>query len=242
MWWWLLAPALAAPEVLLVTTPGVELEGYQPLIRAFRDRDVEPVLVSLPCSGDAAALSETVGRAVRAHPGAVVVAHGLGATLALVGAPDAEVARWVLLGPVLGVPTTGSVRQVATLPVAGAVALDRAAWVDGHDLRRVLLGDRLPPLGCFPAALARDVQGWIRAGSVPVPLESVTAPVWMGVGLLDELAPPEVSVPASRRLADRELVRLGITRLDPVDYDHAALLSDPAPVRAAVRAALGEPK
>jgi hypothetical protein len=35
-------------------------------------------------------------------------------------------------------------------------------------------------------------------------------------------------------------VRLGLTRLDPDDYDHAGLLREPVPVRLAVAAVLGE--
>lgn len=240
MWWMLAAAATAAPEVLIVATPGVGLEGYRPLVAALRDRGVDPAVVELPCSGDAATLSAAIGRAVRGRPGAVVVAHGLGATLALLGAPDAEVSRWVLLAPWLGVPDTAAVRALAGRPVVGPPALDRPAPWSGHDLRRVLLGDRLPPLGCFPAALARDLLGWLEAGAVPVTPEAVAAPVWIGGGLLDELAPPEVLVPASRRFPERELVRLGIQRLDPVDYAHADLLSAPGPVRAAVNAAVGE--
>lgn len=124
------------PVVVLVVTPGLGLEAYEPLLDGLRAGGADPVVVSFPCSGDAAAMAGRVRQAVAA------------------------------VGP--------------------AVHLERPAAWNGHDdVRRVLLGADLPPLGCVSASFAREVQGWIRSGDVPLPLEQVTAPVWLGIGLLD---------------------------------------------------------
>lgn len=210
------------PPVLLILTPGWDLEAYVPLIRALRDGGSEVGIVTFPCSGG---LDDALARVRRAQGAeeTVVVAHGLGATLALLaGLPH----RHVLLAPVLDVWPVEDTRALAALPVD--VAVDLSA---GHP---DLLGGT-PPLGCVAPRLAQTVQGWIREG-MDLPLETVDAHVWIGVGLLDQVAAVEAVVPASRRLPRRELVRLGITRLDPRDYGHVDLLVDPVPIRAAVRA------
>ncbi|MEQ1504577.1 MAG: hypothetical protein ABMB14_20225 [Myxococcota bacterium] len=225
----------AAAEVVVVVTPGVGLDAYRPLLAALANEDVDPVVITVPCSGDAEALAAIVRRRLAEVDQPVVVAHGLGATLALLA--DADVHQYVFLGPVLGVPGAAALDDLATVPVGARVDLRAPRPWGEHDLRQVLLGATLPALGCFPAALARDLQGWIAARHVPLALDQVTAPVWLGVGLLDELAPPEVVIPTSRALPDRTVVRLGIARFDPVDYDHAALLAEPAPLRAAARVA-----
>ncbi len=231
------------PLVVLVVTPGVALEAYGPLLDGLRAGGADPVVVSFPCSGDAASMAARVHQVVAAAARPpVVVAHGLGATVALAAAPGLEVERWVLLAPVLDVVPVASTTWLAGLEVGPAVHLEQAlAWHGHDDVRPLLLGADLPPLGCVSAGLARDVQGWIRAADVPLPLEQVTAPVWLGIGLLDAVSPPEAVVPASRRLPRRTLVRFGVNRLDPDDYDHLGLLTEPPPVRAAVKAALEGP-
>jgi pimeloyl-ACP methyl ester carboxylesterase len=227
--------------LVLVVTPGVGLGAYQPLLDGLRDRGFDPDVVTFPCSGDFRAFTDRVGRRIAAAPTPpIVVAHGLGATIALGSAP-ADVDRWVLLAPVLAVPHGAAWTELATRSVGARVDLGRPEpWNGAADLRAVLLGDPLPALGCFPAALARDVQGWIRADVVPLDLAAIDDPVWIAVGLLDEVAPVEVVIPASRRIPERELVRLGVTHFDPVDYGHAGMLGATAPVRAAVRAASRE--
>lgn len=226
--------------VVLVVTPGVELAGYRPLLDALRDRDLDPEVVEFPCSGDFRALADQLHRRLAESPSPpVVVAHGLGATLALAAAPGLDVDRWVLLAPILAVPHSAAVTSLGDVAPGARVDLSVARpWANEPDLRRVLLGADPPALGCFPAALARDLQGWIATGTIPLALAAIGDPVWIGVGLLDELAPVEVVIPASRALPDRRLVRLGVTHFDPVDYDHAAMLGAVAPVRAAIRAVL----
>jgi hypothetical protein len=187
------------------------------------------------CLGDLDQLADRVRKVVAAQdPPPVVVAHGLGATVAL--AAGGEVERYVLLGPVLGVPRSAAI-DAALDRLPGPVARDVPAPWNGRDLRTVLLGDPVPPLTCFPPGLAAEIRTWRERG-LPLRLDRVDAPVWMAVGLLDEVAPVEVAVPASRALAERTVVRLGIAHLDPRDYTHRDLLLDPVPIRAAVRAAV----
>ncbi|MCB9687386.1 MAG: hypothetical protein H6738_03770 [Alphaproteobacteria bacterium] len=222
--------------VLLVWTPGVGHQGYAPLQDALLVAGHEVTVVALPCSGDAEHLAEVVGQRIASQPEPpVVVAHGVGATLALMAADRGEVAGWVLLAPVLDVPDEAATDFVARRPIGASVDLSRPlVWRD-RDVRRVVLGEDLPPLGCFPAGLARDLGRWVGPASPPIPVGAVTAPVWVGVGLLDELAPPEVVVPLARELG-ADIQRIGISGLDGRDFDHAGMLTAGPPVAAAVRA------
>lgn len=222
--------------VLLVVTPGVALESYGPLLDALGGADAGVTVVDAPCAGqDSAELADAVRRAAARLDRPVVVAHGLGATLALMADPP-EVERYVLLAPVLAhLPVVDS-RAFAGVPVAGPVEL-------AGDGRLSAARDRLvgPGLtyGCAPAGFAAEVAAWAGGAPIPLDLGAVDAPVWMAVSLRDDVAGVEVVVPASRALPARTLVRLGVNRLDPRDYDHAALLLDPAPIAAAAAAVAG---
>lgn len=225
-----------ALAVLLVASPGVRIEAYEPLVRALRDRGADVVPVAFPCSGDRGSLAASVVRAA-ADPAlvdrdVVVVAHGLGATLALGVHDQLDVQRWVLVAPVLGVVPGRWVSQAARAPVAGPVELPELARVDAVVGEGARAWTR-----CLSPDLARELQGWARARHVPLDLAAVEAPVWLAVGALDALSPVEATVPASRALPDRRLVRPGIARLDPQDYDHLSLVRDPVPVRLAADAA-----
>lgn len=221
-------------RILLVTSPGVQLEAYEPLYVALRDRGAEVTPVAFPCSGDLDRARDLVARtAAELGPDVVVVAHGLGATVALLAHGDAPPSRYVLLAPILDLKPTLALEWVAGRSVG--TALDLSVATDAP--AQVLLGPGAERyLGCVAPRVATTVQHWIREGAVPLDLEAVDRPVWIGVGLLDEVATVEAVVPASRRLPRRELVRLGINRLDPRDYTHLDLLLDPVPIEAAVQA------
>lgn len=217
--------------VLLVTSPGVRFEAYEPLVLALRDEGASVVPVDFPCSGDAASLSASIVRAAAGRR-VVVVAHGVGAALALSVHDQLAVERWVLVGPVLGVVPGRWVTRAAAATVDGTVelpALPRIEEVVGHDARSWTR--------CLSPALAVDLQGWATARHVPVDPSEVREPVWIEVGALDAVASVEATVPASRRFPDRRLVRPGIARLDPADYDHLGLVREPVPVRLAAHAA-----
>ena len=63
-------------DVVLVATPGIDVDGYAPLVQALRAEGADPEIVALPCTGDAGALSGLVARRLREHERPpVVVAH-----------------------------------------------------------------------------------------------------------------------------------------------------------------------
>lgn len=224
-------------NALLIVTPGFEETAFLPLRRALEREGVQVRTLAFPVAGQT---SDDYAAAIAAAADAmpeptVLVAHGLGATLSLQADPNVE--RLVLLAPVLAVVPQQIVRDLSALPPRAAVDLSAAfAWHD-RSAATVLLGPRVPEVGLVSGAFVAEVQGWITSGHVPVDLPRVEVPVWIGIGLADEVATVEATVPASRLLPERRLVRLGANRFDPRDYTHGDLLQDEVPVRVAARAA-----
>ncbi len=221
----------------MVATPGVTIEGHAPLLRALREV-AEVDVVAMPCSGDSAAMVGAIRRAVAAQPRPpVVVAHGIGATLVLLAAPFLSAERLVLAAPVLRPPRSEALTWLISREQIGQVDLGAPLSWRERPIQEVLLGRHEPELlTCVSSALVREVVGWSNAGSIPLDLDAVPQAVWIAMGLLDEVAQPEVLVASSRELQQRKLVRLGITRMDPRDFGHLDLLVDPIPIRAMVRA------
>lgn len=226
-------------NALLVVTPGFEATAFLPLRRALEREGVQvrtlEFEVAGQSSGDYAATIAAAADRMPEHT--VLVAHGFGATLSLMADPNVE--RMVLLAPVLAVVPEALVRDLALLPPHGAVDLRTPYLWHERDVAAVLLGRPVPDLGLVSGAFVVEVQGWVRDGHVPLDLGRVEVPVWIAVGLADEVATVEATVPASRTLPDRRLVRLGANRFDPRDYTHGDLLQNEVPVRVAARAAAG---
>ena len=86
-----------------------------------------------------------------------------------------------------------------------------------------------------PALVAEWVELGANGGRIP-DLDRPGAPVWVGVSLLDELAPPERVIPLSRELFERTVRRIGITAFDAKDCRHLEIPMDSAWVRAVRRA------
>ncbi len=226
-------------DVLVVQTPGVRDEGVHTLTQALRRRGAAVRVLRFACTdGGVHAQAAHVASAIRSlGPWGVVVAHGVGAVPAIVGSLEVEAAGLVLLAPVLDVWPVAALDFLASLPLGDEVALDvPRAWGE-RVLHDVLLGAADVPLGCVDPTLAAEIQGWIRAGVVPLPLTSITHPTWIGVSVGDHVASVEAVIPASRRIATREVVRFGLGRLDHQDFGHAELLTHRVPTRAAARAA-----
>lgn len=229
-----LVSAAHAATALLIVTPGFDEVGFLPLQRAIEREGVGVVRVVLPPPASVAEAVEGISAAQRAHPDATVVAHGLGATLAVLAAERGAAPRYVLLAPVLGVVPSPLMASLAASPPSPAVSLR----VGGEGSpAQVLLGPDAPPLSAWGGGFAAELQSWVLAGHVPVHLGAVTAPVWLAVGLTDEVATVEAVVPASRALPRRRLVRVGMTRFDPQDYSHGQMLTASVPTRLAARAA-----
>lgn len=229
----------AREPVLVVVTPGFAPDGFAPLARALEGRGHDVRLATVGCAaGSVADVSAGLAEAIEALPDdPIVVAHGVGAALALGAAPRVTVRRWVLLAPVLDVPPLAVLDHLAWLRLGPTLDLSGTHTWNGHDVTTLLLGDEPPPLGCVSAPVAAGVLDWVRRGDVDIPWDAVAAPVVVLVSLGDDVAGVEVVVPASRRLRDRTVVRLGRNRLDPGDYSHGRMLTDPVPIRAAARAA-----
>lgn len=220
-------------EILLVTSPGLELALYEPLVTELRERGASVTPVAFPCSGDAASHTESLVRAAQGHT--VVVAHGLGATLALSAADRLDVERWILVGPVLDVVPGPWIHEASALTVDARVELSEIPVERGD----AILGEGWTEVaGCLAPGFARDLQTWARTGALPVDPTRIDEPVWVELGLLDEIASVEANVPASRSFPTRELVRPGVARLDSKDYRHLDLVRDPVPVKLAAKAAV----
>jgi len=236
---WDATPDHDAETVLLVVTPGFQLEGYLPLVWALRGdgRDVRVLTFGCEDQDTEALVDAVVAAAGPLGPDLTVVAHGVGATLVMMAAPRLEADHYVLLAPVLDLWPVAATEWLARQAIPPALDLsDPLAWND-QPVQGVLLGEPVPPLTCAPAPFAAEVQGWIRDAHVPVELAAVTAPVWIAVSSGDDVAAVEAVIPASRALPDRKLVRLGVNRLDGQDFTHGEMLRHAIPVRAAVRAA-----
>lgn len=230
---WDATPAVTDDPVVVVVTPGFAVEGFLPLVRALARDGHDVQVASFPCgAGDTAALAEALG-AADLPEGATVIAHGLGAPIALRAPLDAD--RYVLLAPVLDVWPVAATAWLAGQEIGPSLVLDRPLDWRGTDVRRVLLGEA-PPLGCVPVGFARDVQGWILEGAVPLDLGAIEVPVRIAVSPADEVATLEATVPAARALPDGRVVRLGLTRMQGRDFTHGEMLRARAPVRWAVRA------
>ena len=79
----------------------------------------------------------------------------------------------------------------------------------------------------------------LAAAGMAVIRSYLRSPVFVGLGSLDEVATVEATVPEARRIPRAEVVRLGIARMDPQDYEHLDLVRAPVPVRWAAKTAVG---
>jgi len=231
------ATALAAsPHALVIVTPGMGRDAFQPLVSELERASVQVRVQEFGCGlgGVGAHVDALVAELQRGDGDEVVVAHGYGATLALLAAERGPQRREVLLAPVLG-PLPGPLGAwLAEQPVGQALDLREPLRWQGRDVWGLLVGAE-PDGSCVSAAAAREAAGWMRAGP-PLHLDQVRVPVWLGVSAGDALSPVEVVVPASRALPDRELVRFGLNRFDRADFRHGELLVAPEVLRAVRRA------
>lgn len=221
---WDATPELDADPVLVIASPGLALEAHLPLIRRLRKDGFDVHVYQPGCGDNQAAIVEGSRLAIHAlGPETVVVAHGVGAALAL---SDVEARGWVLLAPVLDVWPVALTVELAATPVSALPHTWR-----GLDVKRVLLGEIA--MGCISPTLAAELQGWVQDG--PPGHAPVGAPVRIAVSAGDNLATLEAVVPASREFSERQLVRLGKGSFASKDYDHGEMLSGHGAVRWASR-------
>lgn len=239
---------------MLVVTPGYEPDAFEPLAQALGKKGLDVHVLTFSCIPlDSGAMADAlVEAATSLEEDPVVIAHGLGASLALMAGDRMAASHLVLLGPALASWPSEAADLAASISVGPQVDLGVSIdqWTTGRsidprpvlayaesDVASVLMGESPPLQACASGPFAAEVQGWYRRGGPPVDLSAIHTPIWIGVGLLDRLAPVEAVVPASRELPQRELVRLGITRLDGKDFDHLDLLREKVPLKLAARAA-----
>lgn len=226
---WLWALALAAEPVLLVPSPGIRGEAYSAVIQAVKASGREVQVFSWSCSGKADVLRQSLAEHAQ---GRVVVAHGLGATLALQSQP--KVHSWVLMAPVLAIPDSASMKAAIEQLPSGPVSL--AAQGQDGGARDRLLGPGWSEWGtCVAPDLISQIRSWAENDGVIPGVTEPGAPVWIGVSLLDEVAPPEWVIPVSREGFPRSVTRIGVTSFDAQDRRHIELLHDPAWLRAVKR-------
>lgn len=207
--------------MVVVGSPGVPAEAYDAWTgrMAHGGRDVQFVAAS--CDATLDSLIADVIEVASHSPGELVlVGHGLGGTVAVMAAPQVSPVRLVLLAPVLGWKHPSK-------------ALEEAAAGGGAGVLEIAGGN------CAFSPIGESAAQWVVTRTVPVALDQIDAPAWIGVSLGDNVASVEDVVPASRDLARRELVRFGFDHLNRTDFDHGQLLSHPVPIKAAVRALRG---
>lgn len=234
---WDATPEHSQRQVLLVASPGIAKEGYLPLIRALRNDGRDVHLVTFPCRGqDTAGLVRGLRDAsATLNEGFTVVAHGLGGTLALLAAPELKARGFALSAPVLGFSDQAVTNWLSVQDVGAQVDLNQPLSWNERPVLELLIGTTSPPLTCLSAPFAREIQDWVPTSSIH--FESLSAPVWGGFSLGDNLATLESSVPAMRRIPERRLTRLGRNRLDNRDFTHSEMLTHRTPIRWLVRAA-----
>jgi hypothetical protein len=219
--------------VLVVRTPGFTVGAFEPLVRALVAEGLDVWEVGFPAREQTSAdFVAALGEARAQLPARVdVVAHGVGATLALMAASELHPRGMYLLAPLLVVPEGPPAALLRQLPVGPAVDLASPLPYAGDTLQRRLGVDRgaLEPVS---GRFAAEVLAW----HAPVNLAAVSVPVWVGFSIGDDVATLEDSLTASRALPHRTVVRFGLNRFDPKDFEHGELLTHPVPLRRLARA------
>jgi len=228
-------PAEGGRPAVVVVTPGFSLQAFLPLIRGLLKDGHEVHTIEFACQGQTRReLEAELLEAVQAlPPGQTLVAHGLGATLALGAAPSVD--RYVLLAPVLDIQPVAATGWLASLPTSSTVDLSQPLAWNGFPVADLLLGDPVP-LTCASGPWVRELQADVLRGSIELSLERVEQDVWLGVSLGDEVAQIEAVIPASRHLPHRTVSRLGLNALHGRDFSHGAMLTHRIPIRAAMKA------
>jgi pimeloyl-ACP methyl ester carboxylesterase len=223
---------------LVVGTPGLSIRTFDPLCAALQDAGVDCWVLELPPAAQDPnrLVAEILPAATARWPQSrlVVVGVGLGGTLAaeaIAGGHLPQVDALALLGAPLEIQPTALTNWLATWPVpATGLSPDdlRSAQWKGQGVLPLLLGeDELRP-SQVSAPWLRTLGDWVRSGH-RVDLREVSMPIWVGVGGLDNLAPPESVRPW---LGSAKFVRFGQLRLDAREFDHLALLNGIRPLDA----------
>lgn len=220
-----------APRALLVVTPGLSLRETAPLVAGIEAAgvDVHALVFAVDAQAPAAMRAAVAAgvASLRGRPVALI-GHGLGGTLAIQAAPAAQPDAVAVVGAPLAAPEQRLTQWLGAQPVPALgltpVEAASATWNEQAVLP-LLVGEPVPALKPVSSAWLTEVQSWTtpgwRAG-----VGRVQAPLWIGAGALDNLAPPEAVRPEVPDGAT--FVRFGLMRLDPADPTHVDLLRWPA--------------
>jgi len=232
------APRKGARRALIVPTPGLAESAYLPLAEALETRGLDAWLLRIELRDDPRAVAEERLPALSADPAwadTPWVAHGLGGRLAAWAARDgAEPSALAMLAVPLEVQPVALTHWMADRPLPAHTVdlapLAQTMWGEQPALP-LLLGEPLPALDRVSSAWLAQLRDW-HARPAPLDLTEVKIPMWAGVGNLDNLAPPESVRPW---LGAGRFVRFGSHRLDPREFDHAALLREARPLTVLAR-------
>jgi hypothetical protein len=220
-----------APRALLVVTPGLALRETDALVAGIEAAGVDVFQISFgPGEQEPAHMRAAIvaGVAALRGPPVALVGHGPGGTLAVQAAVEARPDAVA----VVGAPLVSAEQRLTTwlarreVPALGLTPADAAAatWNENPVLP-LLLGENAPALAPMDAPWLVELQSWTRPGWTAGAV-GVTAPLWVGAGALDNLAPPEAVHPGVPDGAT--FVRFGLMRLDPADPSNTDLLRWPA--------------
>jgi hypothetical protein len=226
------------PRALLVVSPGLSPRETDGLVTAVEAEGVDVWRIAFPVDHqDPAAMSAAIRTAVAGlGPGPVgLLGHGTGGTLAVQAqAEGAGAAAVAVLASPLQAPGGRLVAWMAAQPTPdlgldlGERGVQAATWRDQPALP-LLLGSPLPALTPLSPAWLDELRAWTAPGW-QAPTDALGAPLWAGVGVLDNLAPPE-SVHGALP-DDAAFERFGLMHLDGADPTHVDLLRNPRPAAA----------
>jgi len=223
-------PGAKGAPVLLVQTPGFSSQALAAAEEALVHHGFSVTSLRLPCAElSLDHLGQLVDEArTDLGPQTPVVAHGLGATVALWSTRNDPTARLALLSPVVGAPFSAATEAyLDSTPEAWDVH-NQDPWV-GRTLHEVVFGPTLAPEGCIPPAL-HPLLHTPRAGRWNT-LVGQQEQVWVGLAVGDVFSPIENQLPALQARDNVDVHWAGWNRLYTRNFSHTEILHDPATLR-----------
>lgn len=240
--------ANAQATVLVVVSPGLAAEAYEPLVHALEQEGWDAWTVTLRAAAPWPDENALRFAARKALPRAVaemresgtaapaLLGHGLGGLLALDAASHVDPAppAVVTLGAALEAAPSEALAAWARQPVPLAAHPAPRGNFHGEALAELLWGGPPPPFQLTWGGFVKEYRRWLQEGP-PVDLSAVSSPTLVCAGALDRIAPPEAVRLAAHRLPHGRFVRFGMLRFELSDPGHADLLEDPRYARFAAR-------
>ena len=203
-------------EIVLLPEPGLSLVHTARLSQELAHRGYRVHRVSYDC--DAPSLQAIAADLASLNVDeSIVIAHGLGARLAIQA--DLQPAGWLLVGPTLDL-----------LPLQ-----DLTLYPDDPEASERLFGDGVQ-FACGAELARAELSKWAARGPAPINVSGITAPTLVLVSAGDDVAPVETTVPVALAIDGVDLIRIGVGGWAHADLSHIALTDDPRGRRAIYRA------